>query len=82
MGNYGDFMAETDHRVGQILDALDRCGLAQDTLVLLTSDNGPENTWKQRNEKYRHHSSGRFRGGKRSIYEGGHRVPFFIRWPG
>ena len=43
MGNYGDFLAETDHRIGQILDALDRAGVTEDTLVLFTSDNGPEN---------------------------------------
>ena len=50
-------------------------------MVIFTSDNGPETTWKQRIEKYSHHSAGPFREGKRSIYEGGHRVPFFIRWP-
>ncbi len=80
-GAYGDFMVETDWHVGRILDLLDREKLASDTLVLFTSDNGPENTWKKRIELFSHHSNGIYREGKRSIYEGGHRVPFFVRWP-
>lgn len=81
MGNYGDFMLETDHRVGEILAVLDRLELAQDTLVVLTSDNGPENNYKDWLRLYGHSSSGGFRGGKRDVHEGGHRVPFFVRWP-
>ena len=81
MGNYGDFMLETDHRVGEILAALDRLKLAEDTIVILTSDNGPENNYKDWLRLYGHESSGGFRGGKRDVYEGGHRVPFFVRWP-
>ncbi len=80
-GAYGDFMIETDWHVGRILDLLDRERLAEDTLVVLTSDNGPETTWKERIERFGHHSNGIYREGKRSIYEGGHRVPFFLRWP-
>lgn len=82
MGNYGDFVAETDHRVGQILEALDRVGAAQHTLVLFTSDNGPENNHRDWARIYDHACSGGFRGGKRDVYEGGHRVPFAVRWPG
>ncbi len=82
MGNYGDFMAETDHRVGEILEALKRCNLEQDTLVILTSDNGPENNYKDWLRIYGHESNGGFRGGKRDVYEGGHRVPLLVRWPG
>jgi arylsulfatase A len=82
MGNYGDFLAETDHRIGQILEALDRCGLAENTLVVFTSDNGPENNYKDWSRLYGHESAGGFRGGKRDVYEGGHRVPFIVRWPG
>ena len=80
-GAYGEFMIETDHHLGRLLNALDDEKLAENTIVIYTSDNGPENTWKERIEKFGHHSSGVYREGKRSIYEGGHRVPFFIRWP-
>ena len=80
-GAYGDFMIETDWHVGRILDSLDREQLAKDTLVIFTSDNGPETTWKERAKRFSHQSNGIYREGKRSIYEGGHRVPMFIRWP-
>lgn len=80
-GAYGDFMIETDHRVGQLLALLDELGIADNTMVVFTSDNGPENTWKGRIEMYGHRSAGIYRGGKRSRYEGGHRLPFIIRWP-
>lgn len=81
MGNYGDFMLETDHRVGEILDALDKTKAAQNTIVLFSSDNGPENNYKDWIARYGHHANGGFRGGKRDLYEGGHRVPLFVRWP-
>ena len=80
-GGYGEFVIETDHHVGRLLGFLDETGLAENTLVVFTSDNGPENSWKQRIVEFGHHSSGPYRGGKREIYEGGHRVPFFVRWP-
>jgi len=80
-GAYGDFMMETDWHIGRLLDVLDAEKLSRDTLVFLSSDNGPENPWKRRIEEYQHHSSGPYRDGKRSIYEGGHRVPFIVRWP-
>ncbi len=82
MGNYGDFMLETDHRIGQILDALEETGADRNTIVVLTSDNGPENNYKDWIRLYGHHANGGLRGGKRDLYEGGHRVPFFVRWPG
>ncbi len=80
-GAYGDFMVETDHHVGEILRWLDATDAGDDTLVFFSSDNGPENTWKERLERYGHDSSGVYKEGKRSIYEGGHRVPFLLRWP-
>ena len=80
-GAYGEFMIETDWHVGRILDWLDENKLADNTLVLFTSDNGPEKTWRKRIEKFGHRSNGIYREGKRSIYEGGHRVPFLVRWP-
>ncbi|MFD2257847.1 sulfatase-like hydrolase/transferase [Luteolibacter algae] len=80
-GGYGDFVMETDFHIGRLLDFLDEQELSENTLVLFSSDNGAENTWKQRIKDYGHHSSGKLRDGKRSHYEGGHRVPFSIRWP-
>ena len=80
-GAYGEFMIETDWHVGRILDFLEKEGLEEDTFILFTSDNGPETTWKKRKEQFKHASNGPFREGKRSIYEGGHRVPFIVRWP-
>jgi arylsulfatase A len=80
-GAYGDFMIETDWHIGRILDLLDAQQLTDNTLVVFTSDNGPETTWKERAKRFRHQSNAIYREGKRSIYEGGHRVPFFVRWP-
>ena len=80
-GAYGDFMMETDWHIGRILELLDREQIADNTLIIFSSDNGPETTWKKRIELHGHHSNGIYRDGKRSIYEGGHRVPFFVRWP-
>lgn len=80
-GAYGDFVMETDWHVGRLLDLLDAERLTRDTLIVFSSDNGPENPWRKRIEEYQHSSSGPFRDGKRSIYDGGHRVPFVVRWP-
>lgn len=80
-GNYGDFMEETDYRVGQVLDALDANGLTENTLVIFSSDNGAESNYVYQRETYGHYSSLHFKGGKRDIYEGGHHVPFLMRWP-
>ena len=80
-GNYGDFMEETDYRVGQVLNALDAHHLADNTLVIFSSDNGPETNYEHFRKSYQHASNLHFKGGKRDIYEGGHRVPFLMRWP-
>lgn len=80
-GGYGEFVIETDYHVGRILDYLHASGLEKNTLIVFTSDNGPERSWQQRIKEFGHHSNGPYRGGKRDIYEGGHRVPFFVRWP-
>ncbi|CAN0326784.1 unnamed protein product, partial [Scytosiphon promiscuus] len=80
-GNYGDFMEETDYRVGQVLDALKANGIDDNTLVIFSSDNGAETNYVYQRDVYGHYSSLNFKGGKRDIYEGGHRVPFLMRWP-
>ncbi len=80
-GGYGEIMIETDYDIGRILDTLDELDLTENTLVIFSSDNGPESTYPLRVKKYGHDSAGPYRGGKRDAYEGGHRVPFFVRWP-
>ncbi len=81
-GTYGDFVCEADWSVGQVLDALDRNGMAEDTLVIVTSDNGPSPSADFKTlHAMGHESSYHFRGYKADIYEGGHRIPFAARWP-
>ena len=80
-GPYGDFVAQTDATVGAVLQALEDAGLADDTLVVFTSDNGPEHYAYERMRKFDHNSSGGLRGLKRDVWEGGHRVPMIVRWP-
>ncbi len=81
-GAYGDFVVQTDDACGQILTALRESGLEGNTIVVFSADNGSEIYAHERDKKFDHWSSGPFRGIKRDIYEGGHRVPFLIRWPG
>ncbi len=77
---YGDFMMMVDDEIGKVLAALEEAGMEEDTLVIFTSDNGP--VWfGQDVEKFKHASSGPFRGMKADAWEGGHRMPFLARWP-
>jgi arylsulfatase len=75
-GDWADMLAEMDHNVGQMLDAVDRLGIRDNTIVIFASDNGPEyvrpwDGW-----------AGPWRGQYFTAWEGGIRVPFVIRWPG
>ncbi len=82
LGSYGDFVMQTDAVVGDILNAIDRAGIANNTLVIFTADNGCSPAAKTESlEKQGHYASGPFRGYKADIWEGGHRVPFIVRWP-
>ena len=85
---YGDVIAELDDSVGQIRAALKIAGVAENTLIIFTSDNGPWNVMPDRMfgrdivKPWDHGTTGPFRGGKAGTYEGGHRVPFIAAWPG
>lgn len=81
-GGFGDFVAQTDATVGEVLRALEKHGFAEDTLVVFSADNGPEHYAYERVRKFGHRSMGPLRGLKRDLWEGGHRVPLVIRWPG
>ena len=83
LGDYADFMMETDWVVGEVLAELDARGVAGETLVIFTSDNGcsPMAKIPELAEKG-HKVNGSLRGHKADIFEGGHRVPFLVRWPG
>lgn len=80
-GAYGDFVYQTDWCAGEIMDAVKETGKWDNTLVIFTSDNGPETYAYPRVVNHDHYSMGPLRGVKRDIWDGGHRVPFILRWP-
>lgn len=95
LGPYGDFVVQVDWTVGQVLQAIDETGIYEDTLVIYTSDNGsymyrhtdpadPDHVSDASVQGYyegNHTANGDLRGTKADIWEAGHRVPFFVRWP-
>ncbi len=80
-GIYGDFVAQVDATLGRVLQALDETKLAENTLVIFTSDNGAD--WKPEDKAlYAHRANANWRGEKADIWDAGHRIPFLARWPG
>lgn len=80
-GQYGDFVQMVDAGIGEVLEALKKNGVEENTLVFFTSDNGP--FWKPEFiERFDHKASHIYRGMKADIWDGGHRIPFIVRWPG
>jgi len=80
-GPYGNYIVQLDHEVGRVLQALKESGLEDETLVIFSSDNGA--MWREPDiERFGHRANGIFSGTKGTAFEGGHRVPFIVRWPG
>ena len=96
LGPYGDFVAQVDWTIGEVVKAVDEAGIAENTLIIFTSDNGsfmrrqrdPKDSDHVNDETVQayfeghHTANGPWRGTKADIWEGGHRVPFFARWKG
>ena len=96
LGEYGDFIVQVDATVGDVLDTIDQVGIREDTIVIYTSDNGSymyqldaesehDHVTDSKKQGYfasHHRANGSFRGTKADIWEAGHHVPLFIRWPG
>jgi arylsulfatase A len=96
LGSYGDFVAQVDWTVGRVLKAIDEAGVRENTIVIYTSDNGSfmhrldvpdakghvDDDTVQGFRADRHKANSPLRGTKADIWEAGHRVPFFVRWPG
>ena len=79
---YGDFVLMVDDMIGKIMGEVKKAGIEENTMIVFTSDNGcsPQANFKEL-ENVGHHPSYVYRGAKADIYEGGHRVPFIVKWP-
>lgn len=80
--DYGDFIKEVDARIGRIVAAIDNHGFGDNTAIIFSSDNGPENLAMSRSIANGRDANGPLRGNKRDVWDGGTRVPFIVRWPG
>ncbi len=82
LSDYGDFVMETDWTLGKVLGAIDESGIGSNTLVVITSDNGCSPAAKIPDLQSKgHFPNGNLRGMKADVFDGGHRVPFIVRWP-
>lgn len=84
LGPYGDFVMETDAALGAVMTALEDYGFADNTILIFSSDNGCSAPSANATalESQGHYASAHYRGYKTDIWDGGHRVPFIVRWPG
>ncbi len=83
LGPYGDFVLQVDHFIGRLTAKLEETGLAENTIVIFTSDNGCSTVADYpRLQSMGHYPSYIYRGTKGDIWDGGHRIPFILRWPG
>lgn len=83
LGKYGDFVMQTDNVLGEVSAALEKNGMADNTLVIFTSDNGCSKAAGISELAAKGHLvSAHLRGSKADIWDGGHRIPFIVRWPG
>lgn len=79
-GRYGDFVTMVDDAVGTVVEALEKAGKTENTLIIVTSDNGSHWTPKDK-QQYDHRANYIFKGQKADIYEGGHHIPYIAKWP-